>query len=83
VLIADEPTLGLAPMLADMVMDAVLELREQGSAVLLVEEHAKNALKVADLLVFMELGRIVWTGSRHDADMEVLSGAYLGHTTVV
>jgi ABC-type branched-subunit amino acid transport system ATPase component/branched-subunit amino acid ABC-type transport system permease component len=82
VLVADEPTLGLAPLLADMVMEAVLELRDQGCAVLLVEEHAKNALKVADTLAFMELGRIVWTGPREEADLELLSSAYLGsHTT--
>ena len=59
-------------------MHAILELRDAGSAVLLVEEHAKNALQVADTLAFMELGTIVWTGPRADADMELLSAAYLG-----
>ena len=44
VLIADEPTLGLAPLAADVVMDAILELRDRACAVLLVEEHAQNAL---------------------------------------
>jgi ABC-type branched-subunit amino acid transport system ATPase component len=78
VLIADEPTLGLAPMLADLVMEAILEIRSAGSAVLLVEEHAQNALAVADVVAFMELGRIVWSGPRADADMELLSSAYLG-----
>jgi len=81
VLIADEPTLGLAPLAADAVMGAILELRDQGCAVLLVEEHAQNALKVADTLAFMELGNIVWTGERSDADMELLSGAYLGRSS--
>ena len=56
VLIADEPTLGLAPLAAEAVMQAILELRDAGTAVLLVEEHAQNALKVADTLAFMELG---------------------------
>ena len=51
VLIADEPTLGLAPLAAETVMQAILELRDAGTAVLLVEEHAQNALKVADTLV--------------------------------
>ena len=78
VLIADEPTLGLAPLAADSVMDAILELRDRGSAVLLVEENAQNALKVADTLAFMELGNIVWTGPREDADMDLLASAYLG-----
>jgi branched-subunit amino acid ABC-type transport system permease component/ABC-type branched-subunit amino acid transport system ATPase component len=79
VLIADEPTLGLAPLLGEVVMEAIMEIRAAGSAVLLVEEHAENALKVADTIAFMELGRITWTGPRADVDMELLTSAYLGH----
>jgi len=78
VLIADEPTLGLAPLAADAVIESIVELRELGCAVLLVEEHAQNALAVADTLAFMELGTIVWSGAREDADMELLASAYLG-----
>jgi ABC-type branched-subunit amino acid transport system ATPase component/branched-subunit amino acid ABC-type transport system permease component len=78
VLIADEPTLGLAPLAARAVMDAIVELADRGCAVLLVEEHAQNALAVADTLSFMELGNIVWTGPRRDADMDLLADAYLG-----
>ena len=78
VLIADEPTLGLAPLAAEAVMDAILELRDRGCAVLLVEEHAQNALRAADTLAFMELGAIVWTGAREEADMRLLTSAYLG-----
>jgi branched-subunit amino acid ABC-type transport system permease component/ABC-type branched-subunit amino acid transport system ATPase component len=78
VLIADEPTLGLAPMAAEGVMEAILELRAAGSAVLLVEEHASNALKVADTIAYKELGRLSWLGPRQEADMEQLAGAYLG-----
>jgi ABC-type branched-subunit amino acid transport system ATPase component/ABC-type branched-subunit amino acid transport system permease subunit len=78
VLIADEPTLGLAPLAAETVMQAIVELREAGTAVLLVEEHAQNALKVADTMAFMELGTIVWIGPRAEADMELLASAYLG-----
>jgi ABC-type branched-subunit amino acid transport system ATPase component len=55
-----------------------MELRDLGSAILLVEEHAQNALEVADTLAFMELGTIVWSGPRADADLELLSAAYLG-----
>jgi branched-subunit amino acid ABC-type transport system permease component/ABC-type branched-subunit amino acid transport system ATPase component len=78
VLIADEPTLGLAPLAAEGVMEAILELRAAGTAVLLVEEHASNALKVADTIAYMDLGRISWLGPRQEADMEQLAGAYLG-----
>jgi len=76
--IADEPTLGLAPMLADAVMEGILELRDRGTTVLLVEEHAQNALKVADWLALMELGQVVWAGPCATADIEVLTNAYFG-----
>jgi ABC-type branched-subunit amino acid transport system ATPase component len=78
VLVADEPTLGLAPLAAEAVIHAIVELRELGCAVLLVEEHAQNALAVADELVFMELGNVVWSGARAEADMNLLASAYLG-----
>jgi ABC-type branched-subunit amino acid transport system ATPase component/branched-subunit amino acid ABC-type transport system permease component len=78
VLIADEPTLGLAPLAAAAVMEAIVELRDRGSAILLVEEHASNALRVADIIVLMELGRIVWAGPRQEASVERLGSAYLG-----
>jgi ABC-type branched-subunit amino acid transport system ATPase component len=78
VLIADEPTLGLAPLAAEAVIQAIVELRGLGCAVLLVEEHAQNALAIADQLVFMELGNVVWSGPRAEADMDLLASAYLG-----
>jgi len=80
VLIADEPTLGLAPLVGELVMDAIREISVAGTAVLLVEENARNALSAADTLMFMELGRIVWSGARDDADIDLLSSAYLGHS---
>jgi ABC-type branched-subunit amino acid transport system ATPase component len=82
VLIADEPTLGLAPLIASQLMDSIVELRNEGTAVLLVEEHAHNALAVADSLAIMELGSLVWCGRRADADMELLASAYLGPSRI-
>jgi ABC-type branched-subunit amino acid transport system ATPase component/branched-subunit amino acid ABC-type transport system permease component len=78
VLIADEPTLGLAPLAANLVMEAIVELRNRGSAVLLVEEHARNALEVADVIAYMELGQLVWCGPRAEADLHLLAASYLG-----
>jgi len=77
-LVADEPTLGLAPLASEVVIDALRELRDRGTAVLLVEEKASEVMKVADVVAFMELGRLVWMGPRAEADAERLAAAYLG-----
>jgi ABC-type branched-subunit amino acid transport system ATPase component/branched-subunit amino acid ABC-type transport system permease component len=81
VFIADEPTLGLAPLVATKVIDAIVELRNHGTAVLIVEEHAQNALRVADTIAFMELGRITRSGPAQDTNLQDLSTAYLGTAT--
>ncbi len=78
VFVADEPSLGLAPLASDAVFGALTELRERGSSLLLVEEKAREALGLADVVAVMELGRIAWTGPRRDADADRLAAAYLG-----
>ncbi|HEY2565188.1 MAG TPA: ATP-binding cassette domain-containing protein [Acidimicrobiales bacterium] len=78
VVIADEPTLGLAPMVIAQVLDVFRELRDLGTTILLVEEKIRDVLEVADRAAFIELGRIVWSGERGSLDDEQLVGAYLG-----
>jgi ABC-type branched-subunit amino acid transport system ATPase component/branched-subunit amino acid ABC-type transport system permease component len=78
VFVADEPSLGLAPMASEAVFEALTELRQRGSSLLLVEEKAREALELADVVAVMELGRIVWTGPRQEADAERLAAVYLG-----
>lgn len=78
VFIADEPTLGLAPLASEEVLRALRELRELGCAIMLVEEKARAVMELADTVAFMELGRIVWSGPREEADEERLAAAYLG-----
>ncbi len=78
VFIADEPTLGLAPLAAAEVVRALGEIRDAGSSILLVEEKAREVLQLADHVAFMELGRITWSGPRDEADEERLAAAYLG-----
>ncbi|MBB6344770.1 ABC transporter permease subunit [Nonomuraea muscovyensis] len=78
VLIADEPSLGLAPLVVRQVFEVFAELRERGVALLLVEEKATEALAVADRVAFVRLGRIVWSGPRSEVDAERLTAAYLG-----
>ena len=78
VFIADEPTLGLSPLAAEGVIKAIVELRDRGTAVLLVEESARNARRIADRMVFMQLGNVTWSGGRNESDMEFLGATYLG-----
>ena len=58
----DEPSQGLAPKLVQDVMSMIGRMRNEGLAVLLVEQHARNALEVSDRVYVMELGRIVHQG---------------------
>jgi ABC-type branched-subunit amino acid transport system ATPase component len=78
VFVADEPTLGLAPLAAEVVLEALRDLQTMGTAILLVEEKASEVMKVADIVAFIELGRLVWIGRRQDASQEQLAAAYLG-----
>jgi branched-subunit amino acid ABC-type transport system permease component/ABC-type branched-subunit amino acid transport system ATPase component len=78
VFIADEPTLGLSPLASQAVLDALQELRDRGCAILLVAEKAHEVMGLADTMVFMELGRVVWAGPRDAADAELLASTYLG-----
>jgi branched-chain amino acid transport system ATP-binding protein len=62
-LLLDEPSMGLAPVLVDQILDAVLALRDQGVSVLLVEQNASAALSIADRGFVIETGRIAHQGS--------------------
>jgi ABC-type branched-subunit amino acid transport system ATPase component len=81
VFVADEPTLGLAPLAAEQILDALRRLRDLGSTILLVEEKAHEVLTVADTVVFMELGSLVWMGPRDQIDEDRLAESYLGKAT--
>jgi ABC-type branched-subunit amino acid transport system ATPase component len=78
VVVADEPTLGLAPRVVAEVMHVFEELRDHGTAILLVEEKARDVLEIADEVAFLDLGHIVWSGPRADIDDERLVATYLG-----
>jgi ABC-type branched-subunit amino acid transport system ATPase component/branched-subunit amino acid ABC-type transport system permease component len=78
VLIADEPTLGLAPLIVAQLIELFTELRSRGTTLLLAEERAKGVLDIADQVVLLELGRILWAGPRPDLQEEQLTAIYLG-----
>lgn len=76
--IADEPSLGLSPMASVAVFEALAELHERGTTLILVEEQAGGALSLADRVVLMDLGRVVWSGPAEEADLEHIGATYLG-----
>jgi branched-chain amino acid transport system ATP-binding protein len=61
-LLLDEPSLGLSPLLVDQILAAIVSLKAEGITVLLVEQNASAALEIADRGYVMETGRIVSTG---------------------
>lgn len=62
-LLMDEPSEGLAPVVIEQVGEVILQLKESGLSLLLVEQHIALAYRVADELAIMNKGRIVWTGT--------------------
>ena len=74
----DEPSMGLAPIMVDRVMDAIREINRAGTAVLLMEQNARAALSVADRAYILRDGRIVASGTSDEilAD-DTLASAYL------
>ncbi|MET8686814.1 ATP-binding cassette domain-containing protein [Streptomyces sp. NPDC004732] len=78
VLIADEPSLGLAPRIVDDVFRLLVELRDAGAGLLLVEEKAAEILGVADTVAYLAQGRVSWCGPRSQVRADRLTEAYLG-----
>ena len=75
----DEPSLGLAPIIVQGVFDIIREINRQGVTILLVEQNANMALKAADRAYVMETGRITMTGTGKElSENEEIRAAYLG-----
>ena len=78
-LLMDEPALGLAPVLVDVVFDLIGSLRDAGRTLLVVEQNAQRMLEVADRAYVMRSGQIVTEGSANElADRDDLFDTYLG-----
>ncbi len=75
----DEPSLGLAPMIVQEIFDIIREIRREGVTILLIEQNANMALRTADMGYVLETGRITMTGTGAEllADEKVRT-AYLG-----
>ncbi|MBI1734196.1 MAG: ABC transporter ATP-binding protein [Candidatus Rokubacteria bacterium] len=78
-LLMDEPSLGIAPLVIAEIFRTIHELRARGTTILLVEQNAHQALAVADRAYVMELGRVVLSGPAAELrEHDVLRKAYLG-----
>jgi branched-chain amino acid transport system ATP-binding protein len=79
VLLLDEPSMGLSPLLTDVIFDAIKEINHSGVTVVVVEQNAQLALSIADRGYVMQTGRIVLTDTADAlAKNEMVRKAYLG-----
>ena len=78
-LMLDEPSMGLAPILVEQIFDIIRELHQSGTTILLVEQNAQMALSVADRAYVMETGKISLSGTgRELSESDAVRKAYLG-----
>ena len=79
VLLLDEPSLGLAPILVDTIFEVIREINKQGTTILLIEQNASKALQVANRGYVLETGQIVKEGSSKELlESPDVQRAYLG-----
>ena len=78
-LLLDEPSLGLAPIMAHTVFKSIAQLRDEGMTILLVEQNARAALNISDRAYVMETGKIIMQGSSEELlNHNQIKRAYLG-----
>ena len=78
-LLLDEPSLGLAPMVIELVLDILAQLRDEGTTILLVEQNAAQTVELADRSYVLRTGRIALSGTRDElSSLADLESAYLG-----
>lgn len=79
VMLLDEPSMGLAPLVVQQIFDVIKDINKLGTTVLLVEQNARKALQIADYAYVMETGRIVMEGPAQEvASNPDVMAAYLG-----
>jgi branched-chain amino acid transport system ATP-binding protein len=75
----DEPSMGLAPILVQQIFDIIVDMNRQGTTILLVEQNAQMALSIANRAYVLETGRITMSGDAKElAASEEVKKAYLG-----
>jgi len=78
-LLLDEPSMGLAPILVEEIFSIIEEINSRGTSILLVEQNANMALQIAHRAYVLETGRVVLSGlAREVAENPQVKAAYLG-----
>ena len=79
-LLLDEPSMGLAPVLVELIFETIVKIRKQGVTILLIEQNATAALEVADRAYVLESGKVKMSGSAKELSSDdKVTKAYLGH----
>ncbi len=79
ILLMDEPSMGLSPILVEEIFRIIVEINKQGTSILLVEQNAQMALSIANRAYVLETGRIVLSGTAKEiSDNPQVKSAYLG-----
>jgi branched-chain amino acid transport system ATP-binding protein len=79
VLLLDEPSMGLAPVLVDNIFDTILQLHAEGTTILLVEQNARMALQVASRGYVIQTGEVVLSDTAENLQKnEMVRKAYMG-----
>jgi branched-chain amino acid transport system ATP-binding protein len=73
-IIADELSLGLAPIMVDTVFEGLARIRERGCSIILIEQYVHRALAFADSCVVLRRGRVTWSGPSSQARTQELEG---------
>ena len=79
ILLIDEPSLGLAPIIIDQIYDVIKSLKKEGRTLLIVEENASRLMDLSDKICLLDDGHFVWEGeAKNLMDNDVLMETYLG-----
>jgi branched-chain amino acid transport system ATP-binding protein len=82
IVLADEASLGLAPMLVDKIYEALTRLVERGISVVVVEQYVQKALDLADTVYVLSRGEVIHAGNARDISTAEIYERYLGIETV-
>jgi len=78
-LMIDEPSLGLAPLVIDQIYEVITRLQKEGSTILIVEENASRIVGVAERVYLLDDGKLVWQGTPTELEAsEGVLATYLG-----